>query len=154
MDHPRSRGNNFHSILLSGYSGGSPPLAREQPPMVFLPLMISGITPARAGTTLQWDIPQLVIGDHPRSRGNNHSISYAVRTTSGSPPLAREQLHDRQVRHARDGITPARAGTTTRIRALEKQIWDHPRSRGNNLPPVFTAVTVPGSPPLAREQPI
>ena len=90
-DHPRSRGNNSLSVLIASYIFGSPPLAREQPKRVVLRRGESGITPARAGTTILSRNPCACIGDHPRSRGNNSSGALLSPDIRGSPPLAREQ---------------------------------------------------------------
>ena len=71
-DHPRSRGNNFYVSALVGVDIGSPPLAREQREYNRQSRKSSGITPARAGTTLSLCVFALFFRDHPRSRGNNH----------------------------------------------------------------------------------
>ena len=53
QDHPRSRGNNSifrrHCVMY----WGSPPLAREQHELVKCSKGMTGITPARAGTTFR-----------------------------------------------------------------------------------------------------
>ena len=50
-DHPRSRGNNQSATLTGISKSGSPPLAREQPELSARYPALTGITPARAGTT-------------------------------------------------------------------------------------------------------
>ena len=52
--------------------------------------------------------------DHPRSRGNNLAIVAVQCRVEGSPPLAREQQGMSKPVRKRQGITPARAGTTAK----------------------------------------
>ena len=95
----------------------------------------------------------MTLGDHPRSRGNNFGDKSVTFSTSGSPPLAREQpfesqadaaglgitparagtTHGRAGKTGVSGITPARAGTTNFVIRGFDAIRDHPRSRGNNI---------------------
>ena len=71
---PRSRGNNENAVLEAMQKAGSPPLAREQPSTMYCADSVTGITPARAGTTICYPIHKGRWGDHPRSRGNNSKI--------------------------------------------------------------------------------
>ena len=68
------------------------------------------------------------------------------------PPLAREQLIVFNSIAFTSGITPARAGTTHRPLFCRSAHEDHPRSRGNNTMSSYHNHSIPGSPPLAREQ--
>ena len=54
----------------------------------------------------------------------------------------------------RGRITPARAGRTHRPLRRSNPSWDHPRSRGKDLPPSNCLLLRSGSPPLAREGPL
>ena len=152
-DHPRSRGNNYFSIAEEICSMGSPPLAREQLPFPYTGHRFSGITPARAGTTISFFCRLPISWDHPRSRGNNVCTFSLFCPLAGSPPLAREQPSEKNETDYESRITPARAGTTNSFQITFCLVQDHPRSRGNNS--VFTVMGCfpPGSPPLAREQP-
>ena len=131
-DHPRSRGNNTAPVTNNGNRRGSPPLAREQLLCLRVCPQKRGITPARAGTTLTTLLAYGFFRDHPRSRGNNQRRSFRQRMSTGSPPLAREQLIQQLRSAEHTGITPARAGTTQNFRYDVSLLWDHPRSRGNN----------------------
>ena len=111
-DHPRSRGNNPPARPDRHQSGGSPPLAREQPSASPPVIRSIRITPARAGTTRRHHVRRMPRRDHPRSRGNNHPEELHDNQISGSPPLAREQLINSIAVLVFPGITPARAGTT------------------------------------------
>ena len=132
---------------------GSPPLAREQRLRGRRRFLAMGITPARAGTT-EPDKQRLhEQEDHPRSRGNNHICSNPSNAQPGSPPLAREQLKCRGNSPLRIRSTPARAGPAFGVGMWALPSGDHPRSRGNNQIHCYLDLSLPGSPPLAREQP-
>ena len=138
--------------LWSDWNSGSPPLAREQHSQNGDGTKIFRITPARAGTTFGLDERTEVYEDHPRSRGNNLVSPCHVPQDWGSPPLAREQRFAIIFSSSVNRITPARAGTTLSHSLTFLAHWDHPRSRGTNLPSPCPRVRRAGSPPLAREQ--
>ncbi len=50
-DHPRLRGNNYHTAFLMPHKTGSPPLTREQQKLRYYYIYRARITPAYAGTT-------------------------------------------------------------------------------------------------------
>ena len=52
-----------------------------------------------------------------------------------------------------DGITPAGAGKTFRSKFSPREIQDHPRRCGENLPPKNETERTPGSPPQVRGKP-
>ena len=52
QDHPRLRGEQLNDEQSSGYTEGSPPLARGTVKLCFNVLIIAGITPACAGNSL------------------------------------------------------------------------------------------------------
>ena len=94
--------------------------------------MLSGITPAHAGTTNDADAPARGRQDHPRSRGDNFSHKLRGKWRIGSPPLTRGQHRIDELKIEEDGITPAHAGTTARNGRTAERRRDHPRSRGDN----------------------
>ncbi len=132
QDHPRLRGNNFHTIAILQIALGSPPLAREQPVFNFSCQRKNGITPACAGTTHGVLYGRVAYRDHPRLRGNNHFSIFLLPVLPGSPPLAREQLLRYCPHCGRKRITPACAGTTNLALFCKYKRRDHPRLRGNN----------------------
>ena len=69
---------------------------------------------------------------------------------SGSPPLARGTVNLLDSIPAADGITPACAGNSRRIRQHVPFCPDHPRLRGEQSPAHAALCSVLGSPPLAR----
>ena len=136
------------------FQAGSPPLAREQLLLEIHAILSIRITPARAGTTRLGVINIEGKEDHPRSRGNNRIVGATEHALLGSPPLAREQPIIHQKLFPAGGITPARAGTTSRTIVGMSFSQDHPRSRGNNKSELTKLGRKLGSPPLAREQQI
>ena len=51
-DHPRLRGKDFSEYWCQLSEPGSPPLARERPPLYMYPVLKQRITPACAGKTV------------------------------------------------------------------------------------------------------
>ena len=131
---------------------GSPPLARERPISLYSLLLSSRITPARAGKTKKNKYILAETRDHPRSRGKDDIVDRMSATVQGSPPLARERPGSDPRPAACPGITPARAGKTNPFALLWCKSWDHPRSRGKDIPDAASPVWYQGSPPLARER--
>jgi len=96
----------------------------------------------------------VVTRDHPRIRGE-HVLPRPKRSvaagssphTRGAPPPA---FHTPPVR----GIIPAYAGSTETFPGCEGCYWDHPRIRGEHIPPQPLDQLVAGSSPHTRGAPI
>ena len=73
---------------------------------------------------------------------------------TGSSPLARGAHPHLSVHEARDGLIPARAGSTSKKFNSRMKGWAHPRSRGEHVRNVRVRRTREGSSPLARGAPI
>ena len=88
-DHPRLRGEYFHTPQTLRAHRGSPPLARGIPTCLSAILFPAGITPACAGNTVA--IVNIILGvwDHPRLRGEYRFCKIFSMKLRGSPPLAR-----------------------------------------------------------------
>ena len=149
-DHPRSRGVYWLSLFLCGAALGSSPLARGLPRAARAPMLRDRIIPARAGFTTPCPGPAPPSRDHPRSRGVYADRSAWAPRRVGSSPLARGLPGVRIPRRARDRIIPARAGFTRRSSIVSMRTPDHPRSRGVYTDSRTSAVSGPGSSPLAR----
>ena len=151
-DHPRSCGKDHFPQLLTTHMLGSPPLVRERRRKKSLHLLMTRITPARAGKT--WFGPFLYCPgtDHPRSCGKDFKDFDGFAFLPGSPPLVRERLRPEFYNRVCEGITPARAGKThSRIRPSSTG-WDHPRSCGKDHERQIHGMARSGSPPLVRER--
>ena len=132
-DHPRLRGNYLPPALRRFLILGSPPLTRELRYLDLVLVLVSGITPAYAGTTAIQSGSGGYGQDHPRLRGNYAVGHFFKREISGSPPLTRELRKSGHNYLSCDGITPAYAGTTFNSVSLLPRSKDHPRLRGNYM---------------------
>ncbi len=151
-DHPRLCGNDQIKRSFTRRMQGSPPLVRERLSPLPSLLLVFGITPACAGTTVCFSSKSPSIWDHPRLCGNDVISPPDLSTLPGSPPLVRERLHVVGFFADCFRITPACAGTT-RIQ-LHNSIrhWDHPRLCGNDVIVLSISLMELGSPPLVRER--
>ena len=126
--HPRSRGEHRHQTLAAPFWRGSSPLTRGAPPCRHFRPSLSGLIPARAGST------------HSRP----------IRTRWGSSPLARGALGSMGFPCRPAGLIPARAGSTGRWSTASGSCWAHPRSRGEHACTAQLRPWPRGSSPLAR----
>ena len=149
-DHPRSRGEHGAGLYSCPHGLGSPPLARGAPQSTTAAVVGDGITPARAGSTVQGSNATVPHRDHPRSRGEHHECVPSFVLIVGSPPLARGAPRMPLFMPEALGITPARAGSTTSSPRTTRATADHPRSRGEHGACCCGCCVVSGSPPLAR----
>ena len=115
-----------------------------------MPSCVFRIIPARAGFTGRDSVYAHDLPDHPRSRGVYRESTEVMACRLGSSPLARGLLDPSAVREAQDGIIPARAGFTSRLRATSSTSRDHPRSRGVYIRSQAERSRSRGSSPLAR----
>ncbi len=131
----------------------SPPLARgAREPSPHRGAGI-GLTPARAGSTPTRWFGSPTTGTHPRSRGEHTDRPLPHTPVEDSPPLARGARLNPGCRHAAQGLTPARAGSTSSVRCGRAPPWTHPRSRGEHRRAPDSTSTASDSPPLARGAP-
>ncbi len=129
-DHPRSRGVYAAAGPGSVGVGGSSPLARGLPARGWDLGPRRRIIPARAGFTGGYGVRCPPHQDHPRSRGVYDLADRLSPMAVGSSPLARGLRWLREHDYYIEGIIPARAGFTIRIRDARGAHSDHPRSRG------------------------
>ena len=134
---------------------GSPPRMRGKPYLFPFVCFYCGITPADAGKTSFIRSPLRKTGDHPRGCGENLSLSGYLYYTTGSPPRMRGKPLCGKIQTKRARITPADAGKTARLKAMQGQLrgspprmrgklgvaaapsdtaQDHPRGCGENVP--------------------
>ena len=105
-------GKYFLLVLLSFLRSGSPPHVREiHFELQFRPLL-SRITPACAGNTLEFDTKRKEKQDHPRMCGKYLLRLRKVTEQEGSPPHVREIHTSGKIYSPNLGITPACAGNT------------------------------------------
>ena len=110
--HPRSRGENGRRDVVEATVRGSSPLTRGKRTLIPPHVMTLGLIPAHAGKTGScgpWGRERTA---HPRSRGENKSLTASSRVRIGSSPLTRgKRFHDRRCGH-RNRLIPAHAGKT------------------------------------------
>ena len=110
--HPRSRGDHSRKCFTRKPVPGSSPLARGPPYGSSLTPGLSGLIPARAGTTTPALSPRPPRRAHPRSRGDHVVMRAKKMANVGSSPLARGPLINEARNRGNGGLIPARAGTT------------------------------------------
>ena len=150
-DHPRVCGNHQSCPRSVEWPRGSPPRVREPHLPAILLCSLFGITPACAGTTLRYTLPEISAWDHPRVCGNHSTGRGRSRTDAGSPPRVREPHMEGKHGNIQQGITPACAGTTVPTLPRSRVTRDHPRVCGNHQCVRLGFVSAEGSPPRVRE---
>ena len=130
--HPRSRGENTPRGGRTRGVAGSSPLTRGKHRIPSLSHVQTGLIPAHAGKTWVGRWVALRGWAHPRSRGENVSMTARVMTNPGSSPLTRGKPR-LGVRAAYGvGLIPAHAGKTNYFDHSHGLFRAHPRSRGEN----------------------
>ena len=110
--HPRSRGEHKNLIPKKFSFTGSSPLARGALVFNAVCFFISGLIPARAGSTPWFSSLVLFYWAHPRSRGEHLVVFVLGVLVLGSSPLARGAQILVAVHVEGLGLIPARAGST------------------------------------------
>ena len=152
-DHPRACGENPEKATPCSCRRGSPPRVRGKLRPSRSCKHSLRITPARAGKTLPSTPSSAAASDHPRACGENLRALVSMCSRMGSPPRVRGKLHGRQRRGQGWGITPARAGKTSRLYDGAKTRRDHPRACGENYRTGEGISRAEGSPPRVRGKP-
>ena len=111
---------------------GSSPLTRGKRCEGGLERRGAGLIPAHAGKTSASPEPSRSSRAHPRSRGENSSLSMTEKTLNGSSPLTRGKRARHLPRSPLVGLIPAHAGKTLSVGAGDAEGEAHPRSRGEN----------------------
>ena len=131
--HPHSRGENVTRPREASVVCGSSPLTRGKQAHCLHQVVIGGLIPAHAGKTGHRTRGQTNSPAHPHSRGENGKWSGDTKAWLGSSPLTRGKHRTSCEVTCMLGIIPAHAGKTSHTCNGTPTIWDHPRSRGENL---------------------
>ena len=110
--HPRSRGENKRQDHCLSYSSGSSPLTRGKLGHGRGADGHQRLIPAHAGKTASYAGSCCPSGAHPRSRGENVSISMRTRPDGGSSPLTRGKQGRVHACPQARRLIPAHAGKT------------------------------------------
>ena len=149
-DHPRTRGVYPSGSVGAGQAAGSSPHTRG----LLVPLLPREagprIIPAHAGFTSRRTLACPASGDHPRTRGVYMKSTQNHLTLAGSSPHTRGLLCALTPSPMQEGIIPAHAGFTERLRTELRRAQDHPRTRGVYGLPKFGGGVLGGSSPHTR----
>ena len=148
--HPRSRGENPVFLEIPGKGTGSSPLTRGKLSRCSRCVLLTGLIPAHAGKTQMRAKRFMTLWAHPRSRGENQSLSAAPYSTIGSSPLTRGKLFIYYYLFLIRGLIPAHAGKTCHFLPDRQPDGAHPRSRGENAHVYLSWIKNRGSSPLTR----
>ena len=130
--HPRSRGENAPRMSTQILPSGSSPLTRGKPGTHARCGRDRRLIPAHAGKTSTTPEANSRSRAHPRSRGENSSMTAARSSRMGSSPLTRGKLVETESRRSAAGLIPAHAGKTAGHGQASFAAGAHPRSRGEN----------------------
>ena len=131
-DHPRMCGEHRTVNAARIPASGSSPHVRGAQAVGFDAGGEVGIIPACAGSTCPHRRRWTFTWDHPRMCGEHDKEVFAALAAAGSSPHVRGALEIQGVAFLRDGIIPACAGSTSRIRDARSDPWDHPRMCGEH----------------------
>ena len=109
-----------------------------------------GLIPAHAGKTTSLRTAFRLISAHPRSRGENETLTLRIGEREGSSPLTRGKRSSLLATPQANRLIPAHAGKTGLSFVELQGAWAHPRSRGENGYQVVTDHDDVGSSPLTR----
>ena len=149
-DHPRGCGENcmmWNPLIMTK---GSPPRMRGKHLKSRGFRRRTRITPADAGKTLLFHVPNEGQRDHPRGCGENLKPHLAAAFGAGSPPRMRGKPQASQDVQTAQRITPADAGKTFMSSKTTGICRDHPRGCGENRPTSRRLMVSRGSPPRMR----
>ena len=129
---------------------GSPPRVRGKGGFPFLPLRLTGITPACAGKSRKSRYTLLSTTDHPRVCGEKSAGAYQGAAALGSPPRVRGKVYSLTLWVPHGRITPACAGKSFNTVIGKSVHEDHPRVCGEKFSVVPQLPQNVGSPPRVR----
>ncbi len=144
------RGEHHYDQFLDELDEGSSPHARGARLALRLGAIPEGIIPACAGSTRSPRCRGRRARDHPRMRGEHNEIHGLLIQVPGSSPHARGARVVLVEFYGSVGIIPACAGSTQRRCLHGHARRDHPRMRGEHIPPPLCSLYMRGSSPHAR----
>ncbi len=148
--HPRSRGENWTTVMFAQAMSGSSPLTRGKRRLIRTGIRQRRLIPAHAGKTMRRCVACVEYQAHPRSRGENAHRSPPLPESSGSSPLTRGKRWARTCQGNERRLIPAHAGKTRGWIVRGCPPGAHPRSRGENTRSRAPASRWAGSSPLTR----
>ena len=111
------------------------------------------LIPAHAGKTEPCSRPSRHLRAHPRACGENPVADSRELLEVGSSPRMRGKPFRLCEQTFCDGLIPAHAGKTCRLRVAWLTVWAHPRACGENVVCKFGETCSKGSSPRMRGKP-
>ena len=149
-DHPRACGEKGKALPILLHRSGSPPRVRGKEGRAHDNALGGGITPARAGKSVNYLLIDVQNRDHPRACGEKGRQCNYPACAEGSPPRVRGKVYRDPTLGIDFGITPARAGKSNLRHGLRLCYRDHPRACGEKCCQCKCRPQHPGSPPRVR----
>ncbi len=150
-DHPRVRGEHRTIDVAWMTEPGPSPRARGALACLRLEVRVVGTIPACAGSTSSRSLmSSIIIGDHPRMRGEHNDTAGRLNRWLGPSPRARGAHRQGHARRRAGGTIPACAGSTRPGRPPPSCCRDHSRVRGEHTVTPFRVVRGCGPSPRAR----
>ena len=123
---------------------------RGKAQIALISMIISRITPAYAGKSVEKYASNPKERDHPRLCGEKFSNCSSLRDVTGSPPPMRGKVSRAASGWFRSRITPAYAGKSQSAASQYRIYRDHPRLCGEKRCRSWTTTKTWGSPPPMR----
>ena len=149
-DHPRRCGAHYQGFWLYQFVVGSSPQVRGSLTSILFCSIRSGIIPAGAGLTGKRGLQTVKFGDHPRRCGAHLPLPFFGALKPGSSPQVRGSRLAHIDQFPDDGIIPAGAGLTQRVKTLKARRRDHPRRCGAHPLLRLHCLALEGSSPQVR----
>ena len=148
--HPRPCGEHTGAIGNAVTHFGSSPPVRGAPKRVTYFRQVSGLIPARAGSTRRSDRGFSVRWAHPRPCGEHEQVGGEAYAKQGSSPPVRGAPSPNPVENLLAGLIPARAGSTKPNDQHANFGGAHPRPCGEHESAVRRLNAKRGSSPPVR----
>ena len=129
-DHPRTCGEKACLSAIASHASGSPPHMRGKVAGGSGKTLLTGITPAHAGKSLNQLLILGISWDHPRTCGEKKCHAVHRTLVQGSPPHMRGKGGTYHTMGRGLGITPAHAGKSVLPLIDPDHRGDHPRTCG------------------------
>ena len=151
--HPRPCGEHCSFQNRGSVASGSSPPVRGARYCSCFGVCTVGLIPARAGSTASCPLIVQCNWAHPRPCGEHEEGFISSSSVRGSSPPVRGAHAPPFTLQLRDGLIPARAGSTTKVQLRPLKHWAHPRPCGEHSPAARPPQSQGGSSPPVRGAP-
>ncbi len=130
--HPHGRGEDLRALGAAHKHTETPPRAWGRRIGKCTNDLVYGNTPTGVGKTTIPSLTRICERKHPHGRGEDDSITLAVKASKETPPRAWGRLYTRRNHCALGGNTPTGVGKTISDVATNGAIQKHPHGRGED----------------------